>query len=95
MTECDGPNVDPKWTRLESLSGERDEHTDARLPSATSAAIVAALDPTVPVMTPDRIRALPFGTALVRLRTAPPLVTDLRPWTTPNEATQSTWTAQQ
>jgi hypothetical protein len=34
-----------------------------------------------PVMPPEVIRTLPFGTALVLLRSAPPLVTDLRPWT--------------
>ena len=27
-TEYDGPNVDPEWTRLESFTDERDEHTD-------------------------------------------------------------------
>jgi hypothetical protein len=32
-------------------------------------------------MPPEVIRTLPFGTALVLLRTAAPLVTDLRPWT--------------
>jgi type IV secretion system protein VirD4 len=34
----------------------------------------------VPVMPPEVIRTLPFGTALVLLRSAPLLVTDLRPW---------------
>jgi hypothetical protein len=34
------------------------------------------------------IRTLPFGTALVLLRSAPPLVTDLRPWTARKEADQ-------
>ena len=32
-------------------------------------------------MPPETIRTLPFGTALVLLRSAPPLVTDLRKWT--------------
>jgi type IV secretory pathway TraG/TraD family ATPase VirD4 len=34
----------------------------------------------VPIMPPETIRTLPFGTALVLLRSAPPLVTDLRKW---------------
>lgn len=42
----------------------------------------------VPVMPPEVIRTLPFGTALVLLRSAPPLVTDLRPWTARPEADQ-------
>ncbi len=37
-------------------------------------------------MPPETIRTLPFGTALVLLRIAPPLVTDLRPWTAHKEA---------
>ena len=35
----------------------------------------------VAVMPPERIRTLPFGTGLVLLRSAPPIVTDLRRWT--------------
>ena len=32
-------------------------------------------------MPPEQIRMLPFGTGLVLLRSAPPIVTDLRRWT--------------
>jgi type IV secretion system protein VirD4 len=39
-------------------------------------------------MPPEAIRTLPFGTALVLLRSAPPLVTNLRPWTARAEASQ-------
>jgi hypothetical protein len=39
-------------------------------------------------MPPEVIRTLPFGTALVLLRSAPPLVTDLHPWTDRKEAEQ-------
>ena len=42
----------------------------------------------VPVMPPDAVRTLPFGTALVLLRSAPPVVTDLRPWTARKDADQ-------
>lgn len=35
----------------------------------------------VAIMPPDRIRTLPFGTALILLRSARPIVTALRPWT--------------
>jgi hypothetical protein len=41
-------------------------------------------------MPPETIRTLPFGTALVLLRSAPPLVTDLRAWTARRDASQIT-----
>lgn len=34
----------------------------------------------VPIFPPDRIRRLPFGTGIVLLRSAPPIVTGLHPW---------------
>lgn len=40
----------------------------------------------VPVMPPDTVRTLPFGTALVLLRAAPPIVTRLRLWTDRHDA---------
>ncbi len=40
-------------------------------------------------MAPD-IRTLPFGTALTLLRTAPPIITDLRAWTDRPDATTLT-----
>ena len=40
------------------------------------------------MMPPEVIRTLPFGTALVLLRSAPPLVTDLRAWTARKDADQ-------
>ena len=33
----------------------------------------------VPILPPDRIRTLPFGTGITLLRSAPPIVTDLAP----------------
>ncbi|MDN5717854.1 MAG: type VI secretion protein, partial [Janibacter sp.] len=35
----------------------------------------------VPIMPPDTIRTLPFGTALVLLRAASPIVMRMRVWT--------------
>lgn len=34
----------------------------------------------VPIMPPDVIRTLPYGTALLMLRAAPPIVTRMREW---------------
>ena len=39
-------------------------------------------------MPPDMIRTLPFGTALVLLRSAPPIVTRMRTWTDRPDAAQ-------
>lgn len=40
------------------------------------------------ILPPDRIRTLPFGTGVTLLRSAPPIVTDLRAWPTRPDATQ-------
>jgi hypothetical protein len=42
----------------------------------------------VPILPPDRIRTLPFGTGVTLLRAAPPIVTNLRPWTARHDAGQ-------
>ena len=34
----------------------------------------------VPILPPDRIRTIPFGTGVLLLRSAPPIITDLHPW---------------
>ncbi len=39
-----------------------------------------------PVMPPDTLRTLPFGTAITMLRTTPPIITRLRPWTDRRDA---------
>ncbi|RAD70022.1 type VI secretion protein, partial [Burkholderia multivorans] len=40
----------------------------------------------VPILPPDRIRTLPFGTGVTLLRSASPIVTDLRPWPSRSDA---------
>ena len=42
----------------------------------------------IPILPPDRIRRLPFGTGITLLRSAPPIVTDLRAWPTRPDAAQ-------
>gem|GEM_PF-5700404 len=44
-------------------------------------ALDTAVAPRVAVMPPERLRTLPFAIGLVRLRSAPPIVAALRPWT--------------
>ncbi|WP_087623431.1 TraM recognition domain-containing protein [Aeromicrobium sp. PE09-221] len=71
---------------LSALIGERDEHTDTISVGDYGSRSLQRSTRRVPVMPPETIRMLPFGTGLVLLRSAPPLVTDLRPWTTRSDA---------
>jgi type IV secretory pathway TraG/TraD family ATPase VirD4 len=71
---------------LSALIGERDERTDTVSVGDYGSRSLQRSTRRVPVMPPETIRTLPFGTALVLLRSAPPLVTDLRPWTDRKEA---------
>jgi len=71
---------------LSALIGERDELTDTISVGDYGSRSLQRSTRRVPVMAPETIRTLPFGTALVLLRSAPPLVTDLRPWTTRPDA---------
>ena len=73
---------------LSALIGERDERTDTISVGDYGSRSLQRSIRRVPVMPPETIRTLPFGTALVLLRSAPPLVTDLRPWTARKEAAQ-------
>lgn len=73
---------------LSALIGERDERTDTISVGDHGSRSLQRSTRRVPVMPPQTIRTLPFGTALVLLRSAPPLVTDLRPWTERKEVEQ-------
>jgi type IV secretory pathway TraG/TraD family ATPase VirD4 len=71
---------------LSALIGERDERTDTISVGDYGSRSLQRSMRRVPVMPPELIRTLPFGTALVLLRSAPPIVTDLRPWTERRDA---------
>lgn len=71
---------------LSALIGERDERTDTISVGDYGSRSLQRSMRRVPVMPPEAIRTLPFGTALVLLRSAPPVVTDLRPWTERGDA---------
>jgi type IV secretion system protein VirD4 len=73
---------------LSALIGERDERTDTISIGDYGSRSLQRSTRRVPVMPPETIRTLPFGTALVLLRSSPPLVTDLRPWTRRPESNQ-------
>ncbi|MEI2672358.1 MAG: TraM recognition domain-containing protein [Marmoricola sp.] len=72
---------------LSALIGERDEKTDTISVGDYGSRSLQRSTRRVPILPPEAIRTLPFGTALVLLRSSSPLVTDLRPWTARTDAT--------
>lgn len=73
---------------LSALIGERDEHTDSTSRGDHGSRSVQRSTRRVPILPPERIRTLPFGTGLVLLRSSPPIITDLRAWTSRKDATR-------
>ena len=73
---------------LTTLIGERDETTDSTTIGDQGTRSAQRSIRRVPLMPPDAIRTLPFGTALVLLRSAPPIITRMRTWTTRPDAAQ-------
>ncbi|MBC7632596.1 TraM recognition domain-containing protein, partial [Aeromicrobium sp.] len=71
---------------LSALIGERDERTDTTSVGDHGSRSLQRSTRRVPVMPPETIRTLPFGTALVLLRSSPPIVTDMLPWTRRHDA---------
>lgn len=75
---------------LSALVGERDENTDSVTLGDHGTRSNQRSVRRVPIFPPDRIRRLPFGTGVVLLRSAPPIVTDLHPWPSRSDAGQLT-----
>ena len=73
---------------LSTLIGERDEYTDSVTLGDHGSRSNQRSVRRVPILPPDRIRTLPFGTGMTLLRSAPPIVTDLRPWPSRTDAAQ-------
>ncbi|MBS1674510.1 MAG: type IV secretory system conjugative DNA transfer family protein, partial [Actinobacteria bacterium] len=71
---------------LSTLIGERDEITDSTTVGEHGSRSAQRSIRRVPIMPPDTIRRLPFGTGLVLLRSAPPIVARLRRWTERRDA---------
>lgn len=65
---------------LSSLIGERDEFTDSVTLGDHGSRSNQRSVRRIPILPPDRIRRMPFGTAVTLLRTSPPVITDLRAW---------------
>ncbi|MFI8528161.1 type IV secretory system conjugative DNA transfer family protein [Promicromonospora sukumoe] len=73
-----------------SLIGERDEFTDTHIRGERGSRSIQRAVRRVAIMPPQAIRMLPFGISLVLLRAAPPIIADLRTWTTRPDADQLT-----
>ncbi|GAA1558522.1 hypothetical protein GCM10009691_35710 [Brevibacterium picturae] len=65
---------------LSTLIGERDELTDSTTVGDYGSRSNQRSVRRIAILPPDRIRTLPFGTAVTLLRSAPPIITDLRAW---------------
>jgi type IV secretion system protein VirD4 len=66
---------------LSTLIGDRDEATDSTTIGDRGSRSSQRSIRRVAIMPPDTIRTLPFGTGLIMLRAAPPVVASLRMWT--------------
>lgn len=75
---------------LSTLIGERDEETDSTTVGDHGSRSAQRSIRRVAIMPPDTIRRLPFGTGLVLLRSAPPIIARLRRWTERADAAQLT-----
>lgn len=75
---------------LSALVGERDEITDSVTIGDYGSRSSQRSVRRVPVLPPDVLRTMPFGLGVVLLRTARPIVTDLRPWTKRADAAELT-----
>ena len=75
-----GASASKDLQELAVLIGEREEVTDTVTISDYGARSLQRSTRRASIMPPERIRTLPFGTGLIMLRSAPPVITDLRPW---------------
>jgi type IV secretion system protein VirD4 len=66
---------------LSALIGERDEDTISESRDRDGRRTTSHSIRRVPVMDTSRLRTLPFGTGVLLLRSASPIVIDLEPWT--------------
>ena len=71
---------------LSTLIGERDERTDSTTIGDYGSRSLQQSIRRVPIVPPDVLRTMPFGTGAILLRTARPIVADLRAWTSRPEA---------
>ena len=66
---------------LPTLIRDRDEHTESVTIGDYGSRSSQRSIRRVPVMPPNVLRTLPFGTGAILMRTARPIIAELRPWT--------------
>jgi type IV secretion system protein VirD4 len=66
---------------LSALIGDRDEPTESTTRTETGTRSTQYSTRRTPVLAPEDLRTLRFGSAVVLLRAAPPFITHLHPWT--------------
>lgn len=76
-----GASASHDLQELSVLIGERDELSDAVTVGDYGSRSLQRSPRRLPILPPEKIRTLPFGTGLVLLRSAPPILTSLRRWT--------------
>ena len=65
---------------VSALLGDRDETTYSTSTGADGSRSTQASTRRVPVMSPQELRAIPRGKALILIRSVAPMIADLRPW---------------
>lgn len=75
-----GASASKDLQELSVLIGERDDPNDTITINENGARSIQRSTRRRHVMPPEQIRMLPFGTGLILLRAAPPIVTTLRRW---------------
>lgn len=82
-----GGNDDARDLRdLSEVIGQRDDETTSRSRNHDGSLTTSTSIRQVPIMPPSDLRTLPFGTAVVLMRAAPPIVMRLRSWKTRPDA---------
>jgi type IV secretory pathway TraG/TraD family ATPase VirD4 len=71
---------------LSALIGERDEDVHSTSRDSRGGRTTSWNTRRIPVMASSRLRTLPFGTGVLLLRSARPIVLDLQPWTARRDA---------
>lgn len=71
---------------LSRLIGQRTERTTSTSTGPQGARSTSTSTTQVPILEPAQLRTLPFGTAVLMLRSAAPIVLTMRPWTDRRDA---------
>ncbi|MGW6278441.1 type IV secretory system conjugative DNA transfer family protein [Kribbella sp. NPDC055071] len=73
---------------LAAVCGERDEELRNWSRGPDGARTISTSTRRIPILPPDVIRTLPFGTGVLLARTAPPILLNMTPWTARPDAAQ-------